>query len=143
MKKCKIVRKFIKDEKRILKLMNKKGLLFYYNFDNLYWDNRISIGHSIKHKSSITGSGYYWSYCLAPELIYVVPDYWGECDERSVIDDVLEKLFWDNVIDVDADEPESTFDCKGRSWLIKYLSKLPNKTYEDRKINKIIKKVCV
>lgn len=143
MRKCKIVRKFVKDEKRILKLMYKKGLLNKYKIDELYWDNRVSIGHGIKYKSPLIEDGYYWSYCLAPELIFMIPDYWGECDEYSLIDDVLERLFWDNIIDEYADEPESTFNCKGRTWLIKYLSSLPNKMNKNYKIKKIIRRVCI
>jgi hypothetical protein len=78
-----------------------------------------------------------------PEVHFCTTDYWGESDEHSVVDVVLQQLHWENVdtTNLDSDSgkyPKSTFPKMTRTQFIKYLKSLPTKV-ADKKINKILK----
>ena len=114
---------WLKQEKRIVKLLYKKGFLedFGSHHKNLYWE----------------------SYKNIPEIYSVSFDYYGEAIERSLIDSCIENLYWENAImDEDWDQesfPVSTFkEGKTRKMFIKYLSSLPTKV-SNSKINKVLK----
>ena len=69
-----------------------------------------------------------------PEIHFGTVDYWGDGDEYPLVDFILESLYWDNAIkgtEDDSDYPDSTFKYKGRKWLIKYLSDLPTKQFDN------------
>ena len=77
-----------KQEKRIVRLLYRKGLLSDFKLSELYWEEYHRLRsrkkkHSRKYKNSV----------YAPEVHYSTTDYWGECDEHSVVGHVKEKLF--------------------------------------------------
>lgn len=127
-----------KQEKRIVKLLYKKGLLFDYKLSDLYW-NYYKVINKTKRKH---GRKYKFSK-YAPELHYSTVDYWGECDEHSLVGYIIDYLYWENVIENTVTEesfgyPESSFKFKGRLWFIRYLELLPTKI-NNSKINKLLK----
>lgn len=80
------------------------------------------------------------------EVYFCTWDYWGECEEYSLVDSFIEMKTWKNIPDdvlKNCDDmwkaySLSNFQCKSRKWLIKYLSTLPTVRF-DSKINKILK----
>lgn len=120
-----------KQDKRILKLLYRTGLLEEYHIpiDEIYWDTLRRIGNK----------GY--KYIQTP--CHCTFDYWGECDDYCIIDRVMECLFYANVdrnpMDFD-EEPRlvSSVYIKTREQLIDYLKSLPVKK-SDSKINKTLK----
>jgi hypothetical protein len=133
-------RLWIKQEKRIVRLLYKKGLLTDFKVSDLYWAEYKWINKK-KYKSK--HSKYKYPVYM-PEVHYGTTDYWGEGDEHSIVSTILEHLYWDNIDDEDSDPtpddfPKSTFNNgMSRQKLIKYLSKLPTKV-NSNKINKILK----
>jgi hypothetical protein len=80
-----------------------------------------------------------------PEIHFCTSDYWGESDEHSVVNEVLERLYWEHIDtknwDSDSGEyPQSTFPRMTRTRFINYLKGLPT-VVSDNKIKKVIKKV--
>jgi hypothetical protein len=129
------IRTWKKQEKRIVKLLYQKGLIDI-KLDQLYWES-YKVFKTSKRKH---GRKYRKSIFL-PEIHFATRDYWGETDEHSLVDSVLDGLWWENIIDDDIDweeyNPESSFKYKGRIWFIKYLKSLPT-IKKDSKINLII-----
>jgi hypothetical protein len=80
-----------------------------------------------------------------PEIHFSTSDYWGESDEHSVVDVVLERLYWEHIDTTNFDPnsydeyPVSTFPRMTRGQFIKYLKGLPTKV-GDNKIKKVLKK---
>ena len=135
----KINRVWNKQEKRIVRLLYRKG--FDMDLSNLYWASYKETGKKYRHKgSTFNFSGY------RDEVYFCIQDYWGECEEHSLVDTFIEMTAWENIPDDvlkncgDMCEvySRSNFQYKGRKWLIKYLSALPTVRC-DSKINKILR----
>lgn len=134
----KIHRKHIKEEKRIVKLLYKKGLLKDYKLNNLYWASYKWFGKKTykwgKHRFPV----------FLPEIYFCTTDYWGECDEHALIDHIIEGLIWEKVPEIEKMKEMSdvfslsTFKAISRTDFIQYLSALPTVVF-DSKINKILK----
>lgn len=121
-----------KQEKRIVKLMYRKGLIDDLDFDNLYFIE------DEKYKW-INGKCYKKTF---PKVFYGQREYWGEWDEWSVVEMVVNDIIYkeydydfDNMND--AIQSVNMIKNPSRQKLIKYLSGLKNK-YHDSKINKIL-----
>ena len=106
--------KLKKDQKRILKLLYKKGLLENFIFLNdLCWA-RTEIGMEIYMHTF--GGG-------VSDLMPLIPDMMGYLVYENVHESVIE----DDVLYTLEEYAEySTFKCKGYRSFIKWLSKLPN-----------------
>lgn len=124
-----------KQEKRIVRLLYRKGFLKDYKVHELYMASYGTLRVQ-KKKHGRT----YRKQIYLPEVHYWTVDYWGECDEHSLVNSVLQNLYWDNVTG-EKDERGyyiSAFKYKGRNWFIKYLKKFPT-VRTDSKINKVFK----
>ncbi len=130
----KSIRKWVKDEKRIVRLLYRKGLI---KETDLYWAEYRHSGRTIK-----SPNGKYRHTVYFPEVHYCTTDYWGECDEHSIVDSILDNMHWSDLKPWDEKEstyPESNFKYKGRAWFIRYLSKLKT-VRNDSEINSILKR---
>lgn len=133
------VRIWKKQEKRIVKLLYRKGLIEEFQLSDLYWAE-----YTLLHKRKRKHGRKYRFNKYAPEIHFSTIDYWGECDEHSLVSSVIDRLYWENIND-DLDKcdlelkgyPKSTFNCKGRNWFINYLQSLPTKR-NDCKINAVL-----
>ncbi len=137
----KIKRRWIKEEKQIVNLLYRKGLLKDFKLKDLYWAE-YNWHNGKKYKSS--NGKYSWPVYM-PEVHYCTTDYWGESDEHSIVSTVREHLYWENIETEGWDielggYPPSKFKILTRGQFIKYLKKLPTKI-SDKKINKVLKKV--
>jgi hypothetical protein len=129
------LRKWVKDEKRLIKLLYRKGFLVgQLDIKGLYWSAYKTNGKRYKH-------GKYRFSVYLPELHYCTCDYWGECDEWPVTRDILDNFFWNKINeDWDADTgdwPTSTTKVKSRKDLLLHLNTLPT-VFHDSKINKLL-----
>lgn len=139
----KYIKLFVKQEKRIVKLLYIKGLLNNFKVKDLYWASYRTTGK--RYKS--TEKKYRWTEYY-PEVHYSTTDYWGECDEHSLVNHIQEMLYWTNIDERNwnpnsGEMPKSLFKnlgIKHRKQFIKYLESLPRKV-NNNKINKIIKKM--
>jgi hypothetical protein len=144
----KIKRKWIKEEKRIVSLLYKKGFLKDFKVEDLYWaeyhwHNR-KLYKSRSNKCDEDGEIYRYPIYM-PEIHYCTTDYWGESDEHSIVSHVKERLYWEHVDntnwDPEYDYPKSTFNMRmTRLQFIKYLKKLPT-IVPDNKINRVLKRM--
>ena len=107
----------------------------------MYWASYKKTGKKYRRKGSTFSSlGY------RDEVYFCIKDYWGECEEHSLVDSFIEMMVWENTPDdvlKNCDDMSevyslSNFQYKSRKWLIKYLSALPTVRC-DSKINKILK----
>jgi hypothetical protein len=136
----KVKRIWIKQEKRIVRLLYRKGLLDGFKLRDLYWAEH----HWFRGKKYKSKNTKYKYPIYMPEVHYCTTDYWGEADEHSVVSTILDHLYWINVDSGDLDRteyefPKSTFNWSmSREQLINYLSKLPTKV-NNNKINKILR----
>lgn len=135
----KINRVWNKQEKRIVRLLYRKG--FDIDLSNLYWASYKKTGKKYRRKGfTFSSSGY------RDEVYFCTWDYWGECDEYSLVDSFIKMKTWENIPDdvlKNCDDmwkaySLSNFQCKSRKWLIKYLSTLPTVRF-DSKVNKILR----
>lgn len=135
----KINRVWNKQEKRIVRLLYRKG--FDIDLSNLYWASYKKTGKKYRRKGSTFSSlGY------RDEVYFCIKDYWGEYDEYSLVDSFIKRKTWENIPDdvlKNCDDmwkaySLSNFQCKSRKWLIKYLSTLPTVRF-DSKVNKILR----
>ena len=138
----KIKRRWIKEEKQIVYLLYRKGLLEDFKIKDLYWAEY----HWRNRKHYRSSGGYRWPVYM-PEVHFWTTDYWGEGDEHSVVDAIIQDLYWQNIDTTNWDSesgeyPPSKFRRMERGQFIKYLKKLPTKI-GDRKINKLLKKVNI
>lgn len=137
----KITRRWIKSEKRIVRLLYKKGLLSDWKIDDFYWEAYTPIKKRKYRRGKKQRRTIYY-----PEIHFSTSDYWGECDEHSVVDSVIQALYWENLVSDERTEdgsfPKSTFKIHkmDRQLLINYLKKLPTKI-SDNKIKKITRKL--
>ena len=129
-----------KQEKQIVRLHYRKGLLS--NMPNLYWASYRETGKRYKNK----GSSFIWRGYL-DEVYYCTWNYWGECDEHPLIDEIIDNLIEKGIPDSVFEDcgydyykaiKHSSFQYKGRRWFIKYLKGLPTVRC-DSKINKLLK----
>ena len=132
----KYIKKHLKDEKRVLKLMYKKDFFKELGIDmeNLGWEY-LSYGKR-QRKRIKSGNKYVFRDCL-PELHEYTQDYWGEGDSHSVIGSLKDFIFFtyakerdDCGFPVNSKYP-STID------LIKFLNKLPT-INNDNKFNQFL-----
>lgn len=129
------IRKHLKDEKRIIKLMYQKGIfeILGLKFTDLSWEfNRQG---KMQRKR---GKKYAWRDYL-PELHYWWSDYYGEYDSRSVVWSFKDYLFFElgTGINEETGWPIGS-NFFTNSELIEHLNKLPLKI-KDSKINAILK----
>ena len=133
----KIKRKWVKEEKRIVYLLYRKGFLKDFKITDFYWAEYNWLGRrcrkSKKHNFRFP--------IYMPEIHYCTTDYWGESDEHSIVSHILNMLYW-NHIDTSGEYLKSSFKVKKRSEFIKYLKSLPT-IISDKKINKVLKKVTL
>ena len=142
----KIKRRWTKEEKRIVELLYKKGFIKgEFKLQDLYWAeyhwyNRKC--YKSKH-NSYDGKRYRFPIYM-PEVHFCTTDYWGESDEHSIVDSVLERLHWEYIDttnwDSDSGEyPKSKFKKMTRANFIHYLEKLPT-VVSDNHIKKVLRK---
>lgn len=132
----KYIKKHLKDEKRILKLMYKKGIfeLLNVDFKHLCWEYLLDGKRQRKRKGK-------WAYKdFLPELHLWTQDYWGEGESHSIVDSFKQYLFWETATDFDLD---TGFPINQKypttKYLIEYLSKLPTKK-NDSKFNRFLRR---
>jgi hypothetical protein len=133
------LRVWIKEEKRIVRLLYSRGLLVDWKIKDLYWASYTWLNRKCYH----TKDKKYRFPRYMPEIHFGTSDYWGECDEHSIVRAVNESQYWLNVdtINWDGDGfPISKFPKMSRKQYIKYLSKMPV-VVPDKKINKILKRI--
>lgn len=119
-------RKWVKDEKRIIKLMYRKGLLDYIPIKDLYWDTTYN-QHLGDQKPR-------WRF----EIFYGKYDYWGEFDDYAVVSRVQNSVEWEMNYDEETqDYKEVRTKRMNRQQFINYLKKLPT-LRSDSKINHIL-----
>lgn len=132
----KYIRKWVKDEKRLIKLFYQKGLIDM-SIHDLYW-NEYRQGKRGRKRG---GKKFAFNDYM-PELHYCSRDYWGECDEHAVIPRIIEGMRFDKL----TEEPDyeknggwgvSYFDGKSRAWWIKYLKSQPT-VNRSSAINKVL-----
>ena len=143
----KIKRRWIKEEKQIVYLLYRKGFMDgRWKLNDLYWAEYHWYNRkSFKTKHNLYDGRRYKHPVYMPEVHFCTSDYWGESDEHSVVDEVLQWLHWEHVdmANWDSDEyPESTFPRMTRGQFIKYLKGLPTKV-GDKKINVLLKRTNV
>ena len=140
----KIKRTWIKEEKRLVYLLYRKGfILGDWKLEDLYWQEY----HWHNRKCYNTKSNFYdgqkyRSPIFMPEIHFCTTDYWGESDEHSIVGYIKQMLSFE---DMSYDEEnnvylDSKFTKMSRAQFIKYLSGLPTKV-ADKKINSRLK-IC-
>jgi len=134
------LRQWVKLEKRIIRLMYRKGILTgdVFEIKDLYW-----AGYTGVNPQKYNGQ-------YLPEVHFCTSDYWGECDEYSVVSVALSEWYWEQKscdpdcgedCDKDCDDwPESAFNLRVRQrrQIIKYLTGLKTKK-TDSEINRVLK----
>lgn len=131
------IRKHLKDEKRILKLMYKKGIFEVLNIDlkNLSWEYLL-YGKRLRRRKG--KNKYAFRECL-PELHEWTQDYWGEGDSHSVVDSFKQYLFWETAREFDEASGfpiNHKYPVKNKQ-IIKYLNNLPTKN-SNSKFNRVL-----
>lgn len=132
----KYIRKHIKDEKRIIKLMYKKGAfeLLYLELKDLYWEEEIC---GKRHRRRGRDKNRYRYKDYLPQLHLHTTDYWGEGNNHSIVD------FYKQYFYYELNEPFDEFGDPinkirlTNKFIINYLSKLPTK-HNDSKINRLL-----
>ncbi len=125
---------WIKQEKRIVQLLYKKGLIDL-PLNELYWNEYKTSNRYI--------SGKYRFSNYLPEIHFCTTDYWGESDEHSLVDSILDSWYWEHSYtdetQQEGDYPLSNFKYRGRRWLIKHLKEFKS-VNSDNKINRLLKR---
>lgn len=132
-KKPKPLRRSIKNEKRILKLLYRKGLLDEFMDLGIHW----AAYKEFNQRK-------YWKRLYYIELYFWTTDYWGESDEHSLIWRVIENHVIDSKQNFGDDDDINNY--LHRWWqkhntfnkIIGYLKSLPTKR-GDSGINKFLK----
>jgi len=115
MLKCK--RRWVKNEKRIIKLLYSRGLI-EQEISELYWNAYLQINNSP----------------YLPQVHFCVTDYWGEADEHSVTDSCFEGIYWE--LRGELDHLPKDQKISSQQAQIKYLKALPRRIFNS-KINKV------
>ena len=141
----KIKRRWIKEEKRIVELLYKKGFIKgEFKLEDLYWASYNWYNKKCYYtKHNLYNGKRYKRPIYMPEIHFCTTDYWGESNEYSVVDAVLQSLYWENIDTKNWDEesgeyPKSTFPKMSRRQFIHYLTKLPT-VVGDNKIKGVLK----
>jgi hypothetical protein len=134
----KIKRRWIKQEKQIVYLLYRKGLLKDFKVSDFYWAEYKWLGKRLRKSRD----NKYRFPIYMPEVHYSTTDYWGESDEHSIVDHIMNFLWWEhadteNWDDTSGEWPKSTFKSMNRNQFIKYLKRLPT-VVPDCKINKVL-----
>jgi hypothetical protein len=137
-KRCKEIRRRIKEDKRIIILLYRKGkLALLCDINQLYWESYNFIGISPKGKHPK-----YRRLMYLAEIHFSTTDYFGETDEHAVVDMHLEYKFWEHAGEDWADMFEITASIRNynRKQLIRDLKSLPNVKYGSKEINYILRR---
>lgn len=128
----KALRKWVKDEKRLIKLLYQKGFLeSSYSVDRIYWAAYKRSGKRVKCRGKKYAE---W----LPELHYCTRDYWGEYDEHGVVDSVLDNIYWtDGIYNEALNTYTPSTNITSREKLMAHLMTLPT-VIKDSKINKVL-----
>lgn len=129
----KYIKKHLKDEKRILKLMYKKGIFELLNIDlkDLAWELLKDGKRQRRRKRKYAFRDY------LPELHVWSQNYWGEGDSDSVVGYFKDYYFWNYATEHDEDGYPLNMKHPTNSFLISFLSKMPTKN-NDSKFNKFL-----
>jgi hypothetical protein len=130
------VRTFKKQEKIIVTLLYKKGYIEKKQIPELYWAEFFRTNRT--KKGSKKSKNKFHTYF--PEIHYCSVDYWGEADEHSIVNEVLDNLLWSNVVEENGPHTKSSFMYKGRVWFIRYLRSLPT-VNSDNKIKLAFRRI--
>lgn len=131
------LRKWVKEEKRLVKLLYQKGFLKgQHSLEGLYWAEYKRTGKKYKY-----GKHNFPSYY--PEIHFCTCDYWVEYDEYGLVDKILEEFYWSGINSEHIDNYESGFPpsetkVTNRKKLMEHLKTLPT-VIKDSKINKVIR----
>jgi hypothetical protein len=144
----KIKRTWIKEEKRLVYLLYRKGFIKgQWKFRDLYWqEHHWHNRKCYKTKHNLYDGRRYRYPVYMPEVHFCTSDYWGESDEHSIVNAVRQELIWKGMETIAWDEDwgdvgsKSKFSKMTRGQFIKYLMGLPNKV-SDKKINKLLKTI--
>lgn len=134
------IRKYLKQEKRIVNLLYKKGFIKEHKVEDFYWESyKICGSKKPRKRGKWKNKEKYRIIIYYPQVFFGYCDYFGEWDDISIVDRVLEELYWQHAYkdedQEDTDFPKSTFKIKDRIKIIKYLEKLPT-VNSDNKIKK-------
>ncbi len=129
----KYIKKHLKDEKRILKLMYKKGIFELLGIDlkDLAWELLKDGKRQRRRKRKYAFRDY------LPELHVWSQDYWGDGDSNSVVDCYKDYYSWTYATEHDEDGWPLNMKYPTNSFLISFLSKMPTKN-NDSKFNKFL-----
>lgn len=119
--------KFKKEEKRLVKLLYKKGLLAYFDLKEFYWAAyHKQRAKKRKHGRKFRGTVYF------PEVHFCQTDYWGESDEHSIVNHIY------GGVEVVGEDGNYYLKSITRLKRIKLLQKLPTKI-NNNKIKSVLK----
>ena len=129
----KYIKKHLKDEKRILKLMYKKGIfeLLGINLNDLSWET-LEYGKRQRRRNRKYAFRDY-----LPELHVWSQDYWGEGDSNSIVSYYKQYYFWEYAKERDEDGYPINVKYPTNKILIDFLSKMPTKN-NDSKFNRFL-----
>jgi hypothetical protein len=137
-KRCKEIRRRIKEDKRIIILLYRKGeLAFLDDIKDLYWEYYKHIGTSPKGKRRN-----YSRLMYLGEIYFSTTDYFSEEAEHGVVDMHLEHKFWEELgEDWDGmNEIPKKIQRYTRKQLIRDLKLSPNVKYGSKEINYILRR---
>lgn len=125
-------RLWIKQEKQTVKLLYRKGLLKDFKIKELYWNEYYRTGKMYR-----SSDGKYKHSEYFPEVHYSTTDYFGECDEHSIVSHISDLFYWENVDtekwdEASGDYPESTFKYRSRKHFINYLRALKTVKFDNK-----------
>ncbi len=132
----KYIRKHLKDEKRILKLLYIKGLFSKIgDIKSVGWE---SFKSGKKGRRGVNRSKYVFRDYL-PELHFFSVDYWGEGSEYAVVEAYKSLLYWENGIhNEETGDFVPDFKRITNIQLIEHLKSLPT-VKKDSKFNRFLK----
>lgn len=114
-----------KQEKRIIKLAIKSGVFDKERLKELYWAEFRPQGRPRRKNKN----GYRWGRYYQ-ELYYATSDYWGECNEHSIVSEFFQMLYYGlNHFTDDGDRIGKNISPNTRPKLIKYLKGLKPNSY--------------
>ncbi|MDH6308093.1 hypothetical protein M2451_002612 [Dysgonomonas sp. PFB1-18] len=131
--KPKVLRKHIKRDKRMLRLLYRKGLLDAWMDSHIHWAAYRSFNNRFNKNHLYHIEPYYW-----------IEDYWGEGDERELISDVIDNHIWETLnpkdehFNVEREFYKWHKEHSSFKKMMNYLHSLPTKR-RDSGINKYLK----
>lgn len=132
----KYIRKHLKTEKRILKLMYRKGVFetLHISMSDIQWEYLLT---GKKHRNRKGRSPYKYRDWL-PQLHVYSCDYWGECDSCSVVELYRDLLFWENATEFNENGFPLNSKVVSDKQLVEHLKALPTKN-SNSKFNSLLK----